>query len=203
MLSSKKVKKEEPLKGKQNPFDALQSSDSDSESESENGSEEPVATVVQNTRKFVKEKDWELVKPNDTRTFFSKLNKNKSNRNTHRTNDNGWTSIAWSKPRFIDTKVEEDEEERKIREERLEELMEAEAKTPPIYEKEEVREEKEEEEKEKPPAQIKDWALKIRDSLEKAEKEKPKPKEKTELSEDFISSLGKLSFFRKPMTVEN
>lgn len=189
MLSSKKVKKEEPLKGKgkHNPFAALETSDSDSEEE-----QEEVVITEEKPKRFVR--DWETVRGNDMKVIFSKSNK----KNHEKTHSNGWTSIAWSKPRFED--VKEDEEEKKIREERLQDLVEVEdtsPKTPPVYE-----DVGEGEEKEKVPAQIKDWAVKIRESLEKAEKEKPKAKENA-LSEDFISSLGKLSFFRKPMTVEN
>ena len=86
--------------------------------------------------------------------------------------DDGWTSITWNKPQFVD---DDSDDEKKIKEEIVAEAL------PSSPKEEEV------------PSMAKAWAEKVKASLEKAEKKKP------ELSDDFIASLGKLSFFRRPL----
>jgi hypothetical protein len=96
--------------------------------------------------------------------------------------NDGWISIAWNKPRFV-----EDEEEKKMKEELYEEVKTLEEVNTFDKEPEEVSTE----------MKVKNWAEKIKVNLERAES-----KRTSELSDDFISSLGRLTFFRKPMTVE-
>ena len=97
--------------------------------------------------------------------------------------NDGWISIAWNKPRFV-----EDEEEKKMKEELYEEVKTLEEVNTFDKEPEEVSTE----------MKVKNWAEKIKVNLERAES-----KRTSELSDDFISSLGRLTFFRKPMTVDN
>jgi hypothetical protein len=107
------------------------------------------------------------VKASESREFWSK--KTQVKRET-----DGWNTVQVKpRPNFI----VEDDEEKAIRRE-----MEEEAKVEEAGEGAGLTH----------PAQI--WADKIRESLERAEAARSQPKA---LSNDFISSLDKLSFFRR------
>jgi hypothetical protein len=127
-----------------------------------------------------------------TSTYINAFLKGKGKERSNKKEDNdGWISIAWNKPRFVD------DEEKKIKEEMLEEII-LEEPVAVVQDLCTSTELKEEESTVSNEVKVKNWAEKIRVNLEKVE-----TKRTSELSDDFISSLGKLSFFRKPLTVDN
>lgn len=168
-----------------NPYASLYLSYTDSDSEEDDLDKKDEVNVSSNDT-TVPNRQWEIQSPVEPSKLFSR---GKKRANTKRQNEDGWTSIAWSRPRFIG----DDDEERKIKEEILEEAI---MPTTPTYTAQE-------EDKTKFTQLAKEWSAKIRAGLEKAEASTVTNVRRTELSEDFIASLGKLSFFRKPMTVSN
>lgn len=114
------------------------------------------------------------------------MSKRKNKNRMEKVDREGWTSITWTKPQF----VSEDDEERQIQKEIMEEIAEAEA----------CEEEQEKVEEKNDTASAMMWAERIRASLEKAEQSKRSVS--SGLSDDFVASLGKLSFFRRPLTQE-
>lgn len=166
-----------------NTFSVLDlSSDSEGEEQREKGND------VKEEKKGVV-RDWKIEVTQETGALFSKNKKRKSGRKKE---EDGWTSIAWKRPQFMT-----EDDEIKIKEEKLEEVI----RTTPESSEEECK--KEVQEHHKTTQLAKEWAAKIRQSLEKAEASGAEPKaKKAELSDEFIASLGKLSFFRKPFPSE-
>jgi hypothetical protein len=170
---SKKVEEGKP---KGNAFAVLDLS-SDSESSD--------VEVVPEVKQEVAPRQWTLEVPPEPASLFTR---GKAKRTQKKKEDDGWTSIVWNRPRFM-----EDDEERKIREELIEEATLNEPKTPQYTD----------EDTHKTTQLAKEWAAKLQADLERAEKQtEQKPTKRTDLSEDFVASLGKLSFFRRPMAVE-
>jgi hypothetical protein len=132
------------------------------------------------------ERHWEIQPPAEAGTIFSR---GKKRRGAKKREEDGWTSIVWNKPQFLN-----DDDEKRIKLERLEESI---PMTPP-YTDEPVSTG---ESTHKTSALAKEWAAKIQKDLERAEASVAPTKRKTELTDDFIASLGKLSFFRKPSVV--
>jgi hypothetical protein len=131
---------------------------------------------------------WKLEAPVEAGSIFSRTKKYKNKKK----DDDGWTSIVWNRPRFVN----EDDEERKIKEELI---AEANLPTTPKYTEEDLEAS---EKVHKTTLLAKEWAAKIQADLERVETN-TKEKRRTELSDDFVASLGKLSFFRKPMVVSS
>lgn len=113
------------------------------------------------------------------------MGKKKNKNRLEKIDREGWTSITWTKPQF----VSEDDEERAIQKEMLEEIAEAEASM--------AAEEGQEDNEKNDTVSAMMWAERIRQSLEKAEQSKKTVS--SGLSDDFVASLGKLSFFRRPL----
>jgi hypothetical protein len=122
----------------------------------------------------------QAIKEEDIVYMGKKKNKNR----VEKIDREGWTSITWTKPQF----VSEDDEERAIQKEMLEEIAEAEAS---MADDEAQKQEKDDS------VSAMMWAERIRQSLEKAEQSKKSSS--SGLSDDFVASLGKLSFFRRTL----
>lgn len=203
---------EEPRKvPKGNKFAILDLSSDSESSDYENEAQSEENKRVENQNEKINRqveqppyRHWDTNVQEEAGTIFSKGKKKKVYK---KKDDDGWTSIVWNKPQFVN----EDEEEKKIKQELIEEA--AIPVTPPYYDEpvkeetevENTKEENKATEKEHKTTQLaKEWAAKIKADLEKAEAvalEKASTTKKKELSDDFIASLSKLSFFRKPMVV--
>ena len=112
-----------------------------------------------------------------------------------RTDKEGWTSVQWSKPQFVDSDTESVESELQIKKE-----LEMEECEPPDASDEDI-----------PPIQtLPDtfpsllnrgsinamaWAEKIKQSLEKAESTGSKKAPGIQKTDEFVSGLGRVSFF--------
>jgi hypothetical protein len=177
-LSSKEAVKA-PVTNKFAVLDMSSDDEGDSHSQTEEKQEVEAVPVGHEGRV------WKLEEPVEPASIFSRGKKQKGKKRE----EDGWTSIVWNRPRFLN----DDDEERKIKEELI---AEANLPTTPKYTEEDLEAS---EKVHKTTILAKEWAAKIQADLERVEE--GKERRRTELSEDFVASLGKLSFFRKPMTV--
>ncbi len=172
-----------PIRPKGNPFAALDLSDSE-----EGGTGAAVAAAVPSPAAAHVEQPadskpryrvWaETPEPTPTAVPFSKGRRSKVR---HASDKEGWTSIQWNKPQFQEDSPESlsaASTPRPIEED----LVEAAPRTPEDMARE-----------------AKMWADRVKASLEKAEAAKQKHNQKP-LTDDFIQSLSKLSFFRRAPT---
>jgi hypothetical protein len=184
-----------------NPFAALQM-DSDSESEKPKQSQSPSLRILspQQSPSF---RVWKLEegeeKPKNVfkSTFSQKKRRQKMEANHEH---EGWVSIQKNQPNFIDDGAST-ESEKEIKKEMIMEALTLEPVSPPDFE----------EKKEGSSVLSRgtgtsmsamDWAERVRTSLEKAEQARNKPPSSAQKTEDFINGLGRLSFFRRPMTTD-
>jgi hypothetical protein len=184
-LNSKEVEKKPVM----NKFAVLDmSSDDEENTDVIEEVEEHSSTSTKPVQEESDVRVWKLEAPVEAGSIFSRTKKYKNKKK----DDDGWTSIVWNRPRFVN----EDDEERKIKEELI---AEANLPTTPKYTEEDLEAS---EKVHKTTLLAKEWAAKIQADLERVETN-TKEKRRTELSDDFVASLGKLSFFRKPMVVSS
>jgi hypothetical protein len=186
---NKQQAKEEVVVGQKNRFAALDDFSSDSDSDESVIIEAPPVVLVEKKqpvqeKQEYREREFTIVQKRGRQITTDK---------------EGWTSVQWNKPQFIDSETESVESETQIKKELEEEAMESvgpdyasDEDIPPII-----------------PAPADPfpsllnrgsintvaWAEKIKQSLEKAETNRKPPGIKA--TEDFVASLGKVSFFGK------
>jgi hypothetical protein len=114
----------------------------------------------------------------------------------------GWVSIQNNQPHFVDDNAST-ESEQEIKKEVIMESLTLEPVSPPEF-SEEANATKSTEF----PSMLQrgggmtamDWAERVRNSLERAEQARNKPPSAAQKTEDFVNALGRLSFFRRPLT---
>ncbi len=129
-------------------------------------------------------------------TFTQKKRKQKMETNSEY---EGWVSIQKNQPQFLADDNASTGSEKEIRKEVIMEALMLEPVSPPDFE-----------EKEGFNSMLArgtgqtmsamDWAERVRTSLEKAEQSRNKPPSAAQKTEDFVNGLGRLSFFRRPLT---
>jgi hypothetical protein len=120
----------------------------------------------------------------------------------------GWVSIQNNQPHFVDDNAST-ESEQEIKKEVIMESLTLEPVSPPEF-SEDAKEAKEAKETKTSdfPSMLQrgggmtamDWAERVRNSLERAEQARNKPPSAAQKTEDFVNALGRLSFFRRPLT---
>lgn len=193
---SKKLQADQVVVGQKNRFAALDnfSTDSDSDSDSDVDSS-PVKEAVREVVPTPLIKTAEEEKKPDFREFTIV---NKRGGKQVSTDKDGWTSIQWSKPQFVDSDTESVESETQIKKELEQEALECDIE----YASEEVA---------VGSTSVPDlfpsllnrgsintlaWAEKIKQSLEKAEMTRKNPVAPgIKPTEDFVSGLGGITFF--------
>ena len=188
-----------------NPFAALQyDSDSDSAIEEQKKPEEPVVLRIHTPTQSPSYRVWKLdegeEKPKNV--FKTPFSQKKRKQKMESEKDGGWVSIQKNQPQFVDDSVSTDSEQ-EIKKEVVMEALVLEPTTPPDYSK---------------PVSTEfqsmfnrgtgttltamDWAERVRSSLEKAEQARNKPPAAAQKTEDYVNGLGRLSFFRRPLTTD-
>jgi hypothetical protein len=181
-----------------NPFAALQM-DSDSETEVKVNKEEPKPSpplriiTPSNSPPF---RVWKLEEGEEKpkNVFKSPFSQKKRKQKMEQETD-GWVSIQKNQPQFVDDNAST-ESEKEIKKELVMEALTLEPVTPPDF-------------SDPPPfpsllnrgsgLTAMDWAERVRTNLEKAEQARQKPLTTSQKTEDFVNSLGRLSFFRRPL----
>ncbi len=188
---SKKLQADQVVVGQKNRFAALDNFSTDSDSDSEFDS----SPVKESVREVVPTPLINQEKKPDFREFTVV---NKRGGKQVSTDMDGWTSIQWSKPQFVDSDTESVESETQIKKELEQEALECDIE----YVSEEVAVSS---------TSVPDlfpsllnrgsintvaWAEKIKQSLEKAEITRKNPVAPgIKPTEDFVSGLGGISFF--------
>jgi hypothetical protein len=185
-----------------NPFAALQM---DSDSESEKPKQKPSETQSPSLRILSPQQSpsfrvWKLEEGEEKpkNVFKSTFSQKKRRQKMEANHDHeGWVSIQKNQPNFVDDGAST-ESEKEIKKEMMMEALTLEPVTPPDFE----------EKKEATSVLSRgsmtamDWAERVRTSLEKAEQARNKPPSSAQKTEDFINGLGRLSFFRRPITTD-
>jgi hypothetical protein len=183
-----------------NPFAALQM-DSDSESEKQKNQVKPSPVLrIQTPTQSPSFRVWKLEEGEEKpkNVFKSPFSQKKRKPKQEQTDTEGWVSIQKNQPNFVDDNAST-ESEKEIRKEVIMEALMLEPVSPPDFE-----------EKGDFNSMLSrgtgtsltalDWAERVRTSLEKAEQARIKPPSAAQKTEDFINGLGRLSFFRRPLT---
>jgi hypothetical protein len=187
-----------------NPFAALQmDSDSEVEEQEEKKVVEPSPSLrIMTPTSSPSLRVWKLEEGEERpkNVFKSPFSQKKRKQKEHE--KEGWVSIQKNQPQFVDDNAST-ESEREIKKEVFMEALTLEPVSPPEF-KEEVAPTGTQDF----PSLIgrgtgltaMDWAERVRTSLERAEQARNKPPSAAQKTEEFANSLGRLSFFRRPVT---
>lgn len=143
---------------------------------------------------------WKMDEP-PKNVFKSPFSQKKKKQKMENDKD-GWVSIQNNQPHFVDDNAST-ESEQEIKKEVIMESLTLEPVSPPEF-SEEAKDAKSTEF----PSMLQrgggmtamDWAERVRNSLERAEQARNKPPSAAQKTEDFVNALGRLSFFRRPLT---
>ena len=179
-----------------NPFAALQM---DSDSDSEKPKPSP-SLRIQTPTQSPSFRVWKLEEGEEkTKNVFKNAfsqKKRKQKMDQHE----GWVSIQKNQPQFVDDNAST-ESEKEIKKEVIMEALTLEPVSPPDFEQTEKGEFNSMLARGTGSTMsAMDWAERVRTSLEKAEQARNKPPSSAQKTEDFINGLGRLSFFRRPLT---
>ncbi len=177
-----------------NPFAALQM---DSDSDSEKSKQSPSLRILtpQQSPSF---RVWKLEEGEEKpKNVFKSTFSQKKRRQVNHEHE-GWVSIQKNQPNFVDDNASTDSE-KEIKKEMIMEALTLEPVSPPDLEE---KKEGDSVLSRGTGMSAMDWSERVRTSLEKAEQARNKPPTSAQKTEDFINGLGRLSFFRRPMTTD-
>lgn len=172
--------------------------DSDSDSETKKNLSLRIQTPTQSPSFRVWKLEEGEEKPKNV--FKSTFSQKKRKQKMEMTNDHeGWVSIQKNQPNFVDDNAST-ESEKEIKKEVIMEALTLEHVSPPDFEPSTGEFNSMLARGTGSTMSAMDWAERVRTSLEKAELARSKPPSNAQKTEDFVNGLGRLSFFRRPLT---